>query len=77
MENVHKETKRDRFIRIAESRTNRIIDTVRLLGNLSNRANYDYTEEDLRKIFTSIDKELKVAKSKFTFEDIEDRFSLK
>lgn len=77
MDNSNKETKHDRFIRIAENRTNKIIDTIRLLGNCSNRANYDYTEEDLRKIFLSIERELKAAKSKFTFEDIDGKFSLR
>lgn len=77
MENAKKETKHDRFIRIAENRTNKIIDTIRLLGNLSNRANYDYTEEDLKKIFLSIERELKAVKSKFTFDESEGKFSLR
>lgn len=31
------ESKRDRFVRIAEARTNKIIDMIQLLGNCSNR----------------------------------------
>lgn len=59
------ETKNDRFVRIAEARTNKIIDMIRLLGNCSNKASYDYSKEDVRKIFTAIENELKVAKAKF------------
>ena len=59
------ETKRDCFVRIAEARTNKIIDMLRLLGNCSNTATYEYTKEDVKKIFTAIDEELKVTKTKF------------
>ncbi len=37
------ETKREKFIRLAEARTNKIIDTLQLLGNCSNLSTYDYT----------------------------------
>lgn len=60
------ETKRDKFIRIAEARTNKIIDMVQLLGNCSNRAAYDYTEKDVSDIFATIEREVKLAKQKFT-----------
>lgn len=60
------ETKREKFIRIAEARTNKIIDMIQLLGNCSNRAAYDYTEKDVADIFAAIERELKVAKQKFT-----------
>ena len=45
------ESKHDRFIRIAETRTNKIIDMIRLLGNCSNTATYEYSEDDVKKIF--------------------------
>lgn len=60
------ETKRDKFIRIAEARTNKIIDMVQLLGNCSNRVAYDYTEKDVADIFGAIEREVKLAKQKFT-----------
>lgn len=59
------ESKEDKFVRIAEARTNKIIDMIRLLGNCSNKASYEYSKEDVRKIFTAIENELKAAKSKF------------
>ena len=36
------ETKREKFVRLVEARTNKIIAMIRLLGNCSNKANYDY-----------------------------------
>lgn len=60
-----RETKRDKFIRLAEARTNKIIDMIQLLGNCSNAATYDYTQQDVDKIFTAIETELREAKKKF------------
>ena len=60
------ETKRERFIRLAEARTNKIIDMIQLLGNCSNKAAYDYTKQDIDKIFLAIDTELKEAKKRFS-----------
>lgn len=72
-----KETKRERFVRIAESRTNRIIDQLRLLGNCSNRNNYEYTDDDIKKIFNAINREVKSAQGRFNGEDTENqRFTL-
>lgn len=65
------ESKSERFVRIAEARTNKIIDMVQLLGNCSNRATYDYTKEEVKKIFDAIESELKIAKSKFDIGDSE------
>lgn len=59
------ESKRSKFVRIAENRTNKIIETIKLLGNCSNKNNYEYTEEDVKKIFGEIERELKLAKLKF------------
>ena len=39
--------KRERFVRVAESRTNKIIEMIRLLGNCSNKSNYEYDEKDI------------------------------
>ena len=57
--------KRERFIKIAENRTNKIIYTLKLLGNCANKANYTYTEDEIKKIFSAIDQEVKNTKAKF------------
>lgn len=59
------ETKRDKFVRLAEARTNKIIDMIQLLGNCSNSSAYDYTQQDVEKIFAAIEAELREAKKKF------------
>ena len=60
------ETKKEKFVRVAEARTNKIISMIRLLGNCSNKATYEYTNGDIKKIFGAIESELKSAKNKFS-----------
>lgn len=50
--------KKDNFKRIAENRTNKIINMISLLGNLDNTSFYEYTNEDIDTIFNAIQKEL-------------------
>jgi len=57
--------KRDRFLRVAERRTNNILKNMRLLGNCSNRQNYDFGPEDVRKIFQAIESEYRRVKGLF------------
>ena len=72
------ETKRDKFVRLAEARTNKIIDMIQLLGNCSNKSVYDYSKEDVKIIFSAIEEALKNAKSKFDTTDSENiKFKLR
>ena len=74
---MSQETKRERFVRLAEARTNKILEMMRLLGNCSSKSNYEYTDEDIKKIFFALEKELKNTKNKFLGLDAkEERFTL-
>ena len=66
--------RRDRFLKIASNRTNKIIDDIRLLSNCSNTNNYEYTEEEVEKMFVAISAALDEAKSKFDFRSSKERF---
>ena len=68
--------KRERFKRVAENRTNRIIDQIRLLGNCSNRSNYEYTDDEIKKIFNAIEQELKNTKNQFRQRISNNKFEL-
>ena len=66
MERVtNNETPEERFKRIATVRTNAVLDRIRILGNLSNRQMYSYSEEDINKIFSAINKQLREVRLKF------------
>ena len=60
--------KRERFEKVASNRVQRIIDTLELLKNCSNRSNYEYTAEDVDLMFHSIGKALREAKAAYVSE---------
>ena len=66
----------ERFKRIAEKRVNKLLEDFRLLGNCSNKSNYDYSDEDVKKIISVIDKEFKKLKDKFVGNKQVERFFL-
>lgn len=65
-ERLQMRNKRQKFIELAEARVNRAIKDIRLIGNLANRSAYEYDDEDTKKIFRAIQKELETAKARFT-----------
>ncbi|WP_303839334.1 hypothetical protein [Selenomonas ruminantium] len=71
-----KESKRDRFIRLADARTNKIINMINLLGNLSNTSSYEYTGEDVERIYNTILMELEKSKNRFRISVKPSTFSL-
>lgn len=57
--------KSDRFKRLATVRTSEVLNRLRILGNCADRRSYDYTEEEMEKIFRAIDEQTKIIKAKF------------
>ncbi|OGJ61494.1 hypothetical protein A3C37_04185 [Candidatus Peribacteria bacterium RIFCSPHIGHO2_02_FULL_53_20] len=60
------ESRKERFVRLANKRTNTVLERLRVLGNCSNASLYEYTEEEVNKIFGAIAKELNDVKAKFS-----------
>lgn len=60
-----KESKEARFRRIAKARTNGVLNELRKLGNCSNKSTYDYTPEQIAKIFETIERAVIAAKEKY------------
>jgi nitric oxide reductase activation protein len=56
---------RDKFVELAEKRVQKTIKSMRLIGNLSNKTNYSYEDADLKKIFTTLRREMEMVKKKF------------
>ena len=73
-----RETKEEKFRRLAEARVNKILHLLRLLGNLSWTGTYAYTREQVEQIFTALQSELIKAKLRFLQEQesSKKRFSL-
>jgi len=70
------ESKEEKFRRIATKRTRRILDNLRLLGNCARTHTYSYSEDDIDKIFSAIDKEYKRVKMLFDKTKKRHKFSL-
>lgn len=65
IENGTEESKSEKFKRLASGRTNKILSTLTLLGNCSNTGSYEYTQEEVDKIFTALQSKLDETKAKF------------
>ena len=71
------ETKKEKFIRLAENRTNEAIKKIRLLGNLSNRNNYDYDNNQVNEIIDALEKEIQVLKKTYQHDSDKDSKTFK
>ena len=55
--------KRDNFKRISENRVSKILVLLSQLTNLTNTSFYEYTDEDINKIFDTLEEEMKKSKA--------------
>ncbi|MCL0092951.1 hypothetical protein M1N92_04755 [Dehalococcoidia bacterium] len=63
--NTMKQSKVDAFKKIAEKRTMRVLDSLRLLGQCANRRSYEYTDAQVQKIFGEIRRAVRDAEHRF------------
>ena len=60
-----RELDRKKFVELAEKRVSKTLRDLQLIGNLSNRSNYQYREEDVEKIFKALSAELRACRKRF------------
>jgi hypothetical protein len=60
-----REKDRKKFVDLANKRVSKALQTIQLIGNLSNRSNYDYTDDDVTKIFRALHEEIAACKRRF------------
>ena len=70
-----RERKAEAFRRLASQRTNAVLEKLRILGNCANRNLYDYTDEDVRRVFRIIETEVRRTRAKFS-DTKKERFQL-
>lgn len=70
------ESKRERFRRLAALRTNEALNRLKILGNCSNKSAYEYTEEEINKIFSAIEKKAQQVRAKFDLPTGREEFKL-
>jgi len=64
---------RERFVDLAQKRVNKTVNDIRLIGNLSNKTNYSYSEEDVKKIYSALKTALDEMKVKFEIKGSEEK----
>lgn len=57
--------KTTKFVELANKRVNRAIKDIQLVGNLANRQNYDFTEDQAKKILKALQQEVDALKQGF------------
>ena len=57
--------KKEKFKELAESRVNKALKAIELIGNLSETKNYEYDEVQIKKIFSHLDSALVSSKKRF------------
>ena len=60
-----KETRNEKFKRLATKRVNDILYRLDVLSNCSNKSSYEYSEEEINKIFRAIENKVKETKASF------------
>lgn len=61
-----KSTKREKFVKLAESRTVNAIKAIRVIGKLGNRNAYEYDDADVRKIVKALNNEIEALKNRMS-----------
>ncbi len=60
-----REDDRKKFVELANKRVSKALHDIQLIGNLSNRSNYHYTDEDVAKMFKALNGELRACRKRF------------
>lgn len=58
--------KRAKFVQLANQRVNKALEQIRLVGNLSNRAAYDFTDDDTKRIVKALQRAVDTTKARFS-----------
>jgi len=56
---------REKFVLLAEARMGKALNAMRLIGNLSNKSNYSYSEDDAKKLIKALENEIRIVKQRF------------
>lgn len=68
------ETKREKFIRIAENRMNNVLKGIELLSNLSNKSVYDYDKKDIDKMLKALNNAINNFENSFGINEKSNKF---
>ena len=72
-----RETKEERFVRLAPGRVNRVLDSIRIVGHLANRSDYAYQQEDVEAILQAMRTAVNDVESRFRSNSPRQEFMLR
>ena len=58
--------RREKFVRLAESRTGNAIQAIRVIGKLGNKSAYEFSDADVKKIAGALIREIEALKVRMT-----------
>lgn len=61
-----KTSKREKFVELAQSRTKNAIKAIRIIGKLGNKNAYEYTDADVKKIASALNREIEAMKNRMS-----------
>lgn len=67
-----KAEKRGKFVHLAEARTRNAIKAIRIIGKLGNKNAYEYSQDDVKKIASALNKEVEAMKSRMSHAGVKD-----
>ena len=56
---------REKFVDLVNKRVSKTLHDIQLIGKLSNKSNYHYTDEDVAKVFGALNSELRACRKRF------------
>lgn len=62
---VARDKDRAKFVDLANKRVSKALNDIRLIGNLANRSNYDYTDADVTRILRALSHEVAACRKRF------------
>jgi hypothetical protein len=69
---MEKNLRRERFEKVAARRVQRILQDIETLKNCSNKRNYDYSEDDVKRMMKVIKERIKSLEASF-FENVKEQ----
>ena len=58
--------RREKFVKLAESRTANAIKAIRVIGKLANKSAYDFSDADVKKIVAALNREIDTMRTRMT-----------
>ena len=58
--------KREKFVELAQSRTKNAIKAIRIIGKLGNKNAYEFTDADVKKIASALNREVEAMKNRMS-----------